>query len=66
MQNQIQKSLSRVNEKGELEEFHFEQWQKVDGYFARAQMVAHLKKAFKGNLMECQSLTALIFPSFKK
>lgn len=62
MENSMTRSTVRVNEYGQLQTFEFEAWVDVEGFFARDEMVAHVSKAFKGKLTECETLNTFIYP----
>lgn len=62
MAEQIVRSTTRVNSLGELEEHAHEEWRKVFGYTARTRTVQYMLNAYRGNLLECQTLHTFIHP----
>lgn len=57
-----ERSLSRINVRGELEQLQFETWVKVEGFNGYDPVIESMERIWKDKLSESKSIDALIYP----
>lgn len=57
-----ERSITRINEDGNLQQIYHGKWVNVDGYFAYDKMVELMTFAYGGKLEEAKSIDMVFWP----